>query len=268
MSHFFPLADASSVSRFEETFALVAGGRGLVPERLWESGEDRITLWTRSSAGGAPAPCLFLSAGIHGDEPCGPETLLRFLEEHPLSTACEWVVAPLLNPSGMKRGTRENREGIDLNRDFYRKESGEIRALTSWWEARERGCDLHVSLHEDWETSGLYLYEINTGGIASFAGRVLDSIRGTVALEETGPVDGHELSAPGLILHAAEPDEELGWPEAIWLAKRYPLLSLTLEGAGGVDCHSRTAGLLAALTTVVAEAEAMAGDPDAWLPQR
>src|SRR5690606_37884188 len=55
MSHFFPLSDARSVNRFEEKFALVAAERGLVPEQLWESGEDKITLWTRPSAVEGPA---------------------------------------------------------------------------------------------------------------------------------------------------------------------------------------------------------------------
>lgn len=265
MTNSFSFSDENSVHHFEEKFALIASAQSLAPELLWESGDDRIHLWTRaSSPDAAVAPCIFLSTGIHGDEPCGPETLLRFLERHPLATACDWVVAPLLNPSGMKLGTRENRDGVDLNRDFYRRESGEVLALTRWWENRERGCDLHISLHEDWETSGLYLYEINTGSLASFANHVLDSIRGSVVLETKGPVDGHELSAPGLILHAPEPDEEFGWPEAIWLAKRYPLLSLTLEGAGGVACATRTAGLLEALTAAVVAAE----DSSRWTPSR
>lgn len=248
------------VINFEERFAEVAAGQGLVPELIWESGEEAIHLWTRSSAT-APAPVIFLSAGIHGDEPCGPEALLHLLELHPLSTAFEWVIAPLLNPSGMKKGTRENKDGIDLNRDFYRRESGEVKAFTKWWEQRSGGCDLHLSLHEDWETTGLYLYEINTGRITSFAGNVLDSIREIVLLEDGGPVDGHELSAPGLILHAPEPDEEFGWPEAIWMAKRYPLLSLTLEAPGGVARGFRKAGLLTALTAAVIEAESMLEDP-------
>jgi murein peptide amidase A len=252
------------VTAFEEEFAMIANRQGLDAEVIWESGDDRIRLWTRAAAT-AFAPRVFLSAGIHGNEPCGPEALLRFLELHPLSPSCDWVIAPLLNPTGMKVGTRENRDGIDMNRDFYRKESGEVRALVGWWEDQSRGCDLHISLHEDWETTGLYLYEINTGPITSFAGAILDSIRPIVPLEAEGPVDGHELSAPGLIIHEPEPDESLGWPEAIWLVKRYPLLSLTLEAPGRVARGYRTAGLLTALTSTVVEAESMAVDPSRWL---
>jgi hypothetical protein len=252
------------VTAFEEKFAAVAKQQGLEPEVIWESGDDRIQFWTRPSAT-AFAPRLFLSAGIHGDEPCGPEALLRFLELHSLADSCDWVIAPLLNPTGLKKGTRENNDGIDLNRDFYRKESGEVQAFTRWWEEQSRGCELHLSLHEDWETTGLYLYEINTGTIASFAGAILNSIRAVVPLEDEGPVDGHELSEPGLIRHDPDPDDAFGWPEAIWLVKRYPLLSLTLEAPGRIARGYRRAGLLTALTSAVVEAETMAQDASRWL---
>jgi murein peptide amidase A len=251
----------NSVITFEDEFARVATHQSLVPEQIWQSGVDAIHFWTRSSPA-TIAPRVFLSAGIHGDEPCGSEALLRFLKLHTLSTACDWVIAPLLNPSGMALGKRENRDGIDLNRDFFRKESEEIRAFTSWWECQGRGCDFHFSLHEDWETNGFYLYEINTSSIASFAGNILNSLHKIVPLEERGPIDGHELSAPGLINHDPEPDEEFGWPEAIWMAKRYPLASLTLEAPGRCTPGFRTSALLTALTSAVIDVEAMV--LDAW----
>jgi len=255
---------SNPVTTFEEEFARVAIGQNFVPEVIWESGEDMIRVWTRS-AEAAFAPRIFISAGIHGDEPCGPEALLRLFELHSLSRSCDWIIAPMLNPSGMMLGTRENREGIDLNRDFLRKESPEIRAFTSWWESQSRGCDLHFSLHEDWETTGLYLYEINTGDIASISGTILNSIREFVPLEEAGLVDGHELCEPGLIRHEPEPDEADGWPEAIWLVKRYHLLSITLEAPGRLARGYRTAALLTALTSAIVEAEAIAVDPSRWL---
>ena len=252
------------VTTYEDAFTRIAELQNLKPEVIWESEADTISIWTRS-ASSAFAPRVYISAGIHGDEPCGTDALLRFLELHQLSNACDWVIAPLLNPSGFKAGTRENCDGIDLNRDFFRKESGEIRAFTSWWESQSRGCDLHFSLHEDWETTGLYLYEINTSAMASFAGAVLDSIRKFVPLEDCGPIDGHELSAPGLIVHEPEPDEAFGWPEAIWLVKQYPVLSLTLEAPGHIARGFRTSALLTALTSAVVEAEALADDASRWL---
>ncbi len=255
---------ADPLTTFEIALARIANRQGLSAEVIWESGVDAIRIWTRPSTS-AFAPRIFLSAGIHGDEPCGPDALFRFLELHELSPSCEWVIAPVLNPSGLRRGIRENGEGIDLNRDFFRQESGEVRALINWWKRQNRGCDLHFSLHEDWETAGLYLYEINTGGIGGLAENILNLIREIVPLEVAGPVDGHQLSAPGLILHAPEPDEEFGWPEAIWLARHYPVLSITFEAPGKMPRGCRTAGLLTALAAAVEEAERISTDAERWL---
>ncbi|MEQ1840136.1 MAG: M14 family metallocarboxypeptidase [Verrucomicrobiales bacterium] len=252
------------VTAYGDVFARLAEGQNFKSEVIWESGADSILIWTRSSSP-AFAPRVYISAGIHGDEPCGPDALLRFLELHQLSCDCDWVIAPVLNPSGLRQGTRENAEGIDLNRDFFRRETGEVCALIDWWVSQDRGCDLHLSLHEDWETSGLYLYEINTGGVGSLAEKILASIQKIVPLESSGPVDGHELSAPGLILHDPEPDEEFGWPEAIWLARKFRVLSITFEAPGRIPKGYRTAGLVTALGAAVDEIETLAVDPERWL---
>lgn len=250
---------------YEGAFTRIAELQGLRPEAIWESETDAVSIWTRPS-NSALATRIYISAGIHGDEPCGPEALLRFLELHPLSWSLDWVIAPTLNPSGLRRGSRENADGIDLNRDFFRKQSGEIRALTHWWECQDRGCDLHLSLHEDWETTGFYLYEINTGERSSLAGKILASLQGIVPIESCGPVDGHELSAPGLILHEPEPDEKFGWPEAIWLVRNFPALSITVEAPGRISGDDRIAGLVSSLVAAVVEADSLAPDHDRLLP--
>jgi len=247
---------SDTVMALETKFSRLARQQHLVPETIWETGPDAIRVWTRDSDSGN-ALRIFISAGIHGDEPCGPEALLQFLETHELSRACHWAIAPILNPWGLKNGKRENASGIDLNRDFLQKQSEEIRAITQWWENQNQGCDLHLSLHEDWETDGLYLYEINTGKLLPLGERILHNLPDFIPRQIKGPVDGHDLSAPGLILHEPEPDEAFGWPEAIWLAKRSPILSITLEAPGQISRHERTACLLASLTAAVSEAESI-----------
>lgn len=245
---------SADLNAFQEAFSRVAALQGLKPGIIWESGSDSISIWTRAS--NPPfAPRIYISAGMHGDEPCGPDALLRFLDLHPLSWSFDWVIAPALNPTGLRHGTRENAEGIDLNRDFLRRESGEIRALINWWECQDRGCDLHLSLHEDWETSGFYLYEINTGKMESLAGTILGEIKREVPLECSGPIDGHELTAPGLILHEPAPDEEEGWPEAIWLVRNFPVLSITFEAPGRDGRENRTMSLVSALRAALSRVE-------------
>ena len=78
-----------------------------------------------TSVGGTPLeylPCaeecwLIVLAGIHGEEPESTVVLsraLRLLREQPLHTA----VILCANPDGMVLGTRGNRHGVDLNRNF------------------------------------------------------------------------------------------------------------------------------------------------------
>jgi murein peptide amidase A len=233
-------------SEFENRFAAAALGRGFLRESLDAGAAGGISLWTRDSAD-EQAPIVFLSGGIHGDEPCGPDALCLHFEQHELPDQFHWVVAPLLNPAGFRAGTRENGQGIDLNRDFFRQTSGEIRALTDWWLRHPRGCDIHLSLHEDWEAEGFYLYEINTSRMVTFANRMLKRINRGFPLQATGPVDDHCLAAPGLIVHDPEPDEKDGWPEAIWLTRTWPVLSYTIEAPGLLPASDRISGLQLAL---------------------
>jgi len=78
-----------------------------------------------TSVGGIPLeylPCaeecwLVVLAGVHGEEPESTVVLsraLRLLREQPLHTA----VILCANPDGMVLGTRGNRNGVDLNRNF------------------------------------------------------------------------------------------------------------------------------------------------------
>src|SRR5579862_4738320 len=59
-----------------------------------------------------PRPRIYLSAGIHGDEPAPPLALLALMESGFFDSRAVWFLCPMLNPHGLAKGTRENREGI------------------------------------------------------------------------------------------------------------------------------------------------------------
>jgi protein MpaA len=63
------------------------------------------------------APTALLVVGcIHGNEPAGAG-VARLLEAQPPTGVHVWVVESL-NPDGVAAGTRENAQGVDLNRNF------------------------------------------------------------------------------------------------------------------------------------------------------
>ncbi len=82
----------------------------------------------RIAAGPDPAPILFLSAGIHGDEISGPLTLLHHLESivaDAIAAGLALRIYPLMNPSGFERRVRYNGDGDTGeggNNDFLRYE--------------------------------------------------------------------------------------------------------------------------------------------------
>jgi len=69
---------------------------------------------------------------IHGDEPLSGEMALEWEGRlHKIEHRNSWRVIPLLNPDGLKRKTRMNAKGVDLNRNFPTKD-WEAEAMNFW----------------------------------------------------------------------------------------------------------------------------------------
>ena len=101
-----------------------------------------------------------ITAGLHGDEPAGPEAVLRFLREFDAARYRDvrFLVLPCLNPYGYVHNTRENRTGIDLNRVFeVDNPPAEARLVKT--AVKGKRFDFAIDFHEDWEAVGFYFYE-------------------------------------------------------------------------------------------------------------
>lgn len=111
--------------------------------------------------GGAEPVRIGLFAGLHGDEPAASFALLRFvhlLESNPeIARGYCLFLYPVCNPTGFADKTRLNRNGKDLNREFWRNSrQPEIRILESeLWSHAFHGL---ISLHTDDTSDGLYGY--------------------------------------------------------------------------------------------------------------
>ena len=74
-----------------------------------------------------PGPVLLLTAGIHGDEINGIETLRRMIRYGSLLPETGTVIAiPLVNVYGFIHGRRELPDGKDLNRSFPGSKKGSL----------------------------------------------------------------------------------------------------------------------------------------------
>jgi murein peptide amidase A len=237
------VSEIFELPHFQAAFRSAAEGAGFFPSVLVELAVGSLLAWERPGNG----PHIYVSAGIHGDEPAGPLALLELMETGFFTLDYQWSLCPALNPTGLAAATRENDQGMDLNRDYWLRESDEVVAHTRWLD-RIDTPDLVISLHEDWETTGFYFYEINlTEDHPSRAQRILEAVRPWF-LPEVGPeIDGHEVREDGWIYHTAEPDLPQGWPEAIYLAVKGCPLSFTFETPSTAHLCKRIAAHMSAV---------------------
>ena len=127
-----------------------------------------------AEADGAPVYCLqtrdkspgglYVSAGIHGDEPAGCEGLLTWAEKYLPSLvsgkrSLPLFLLPCLNPWGLVNNRRSDEAGNDLNRLFNLDDLAPLAELKRL--LADRHFDLALHLHEDYDAQGKYLYEIH-----------------------------------------------------------------------------------------------------------
>ena len=126
---------------------------------------------------------ILITGGIHGDEPAGPVSVLRFLERDNthLLGRFKFLILPCINPYGYVHNTRENRQGVDLNRSF--EEAGIVEVDIVKETVKGQRFDFCIDFHEDWEATGVYLYEGQRDG--QWIGPEI-----TRQIEKIGPIDG------------------------------------------------------------------------------
>ena len=202
---------------------------------------------------GAPEkPRIYLSAGIHGDEPAGPEAMLALLESGEFDERADWWLVPLINPTGFVQGTRENAAGVDLNRDFKDCRTAEVAGLVEWLR-RQPDFTASWCLHEDWEALGFYLYELNPENRPTLAPAMLAAAERLLPIEQAATIDGRPAAEPGIIRPVNDPLERVDWPEAIYLRAHHTALSYTLETPSMLPLADRVAAQMAAVRAGLAE---------------
>ena len=187
---------------------------------------------------------IYISAGIHGDEPASNEALIAWAERHAKELP-RWplMLFPCLNPWGLVKNTRVNEAGLDLNRVFHTDTSPVIAELKRLI-APSRFA-LALNLHEDFDGQGLYLYEV--GGAQPHLGEaLLAAARGTISPDPRARIDGRKASA-GLIRRRFDPKRfaRMGWPEAIFLHRHHADHAITVETPSEFAIEKRVAAQVA-----------------------
>jgi hypothetical protein len=215
-------------------------------------------LLLRRNASDHAAPTLYISTGIHGDEPAGPLALLQLLREGALDLRYHWLLFPALNPGGLAVKTRENPAGVDVNRDYCNSQTPEARQHTAWLvreEMARRRYDMCICLHEDWETSGYYLYELNGTSQPLYGNAILAAVESVCGVDRSPIIEGMEAKN-GLI---TRPVDDLRsrpvFPEAIYLVLKHTHRCLTLEAPSAQDLPRRVTAHATGVKAAIAEWE-------------
>lgn len=240
--------DISSVVR-ESCRAAAASGWAC--EELGFPDRPALPMLTRIQGGDRPK--VYLSTGIHGDEPAGPLAVLDLLRSDGWPSQIDLWLCPCLNPCGFAQGTRTGREGLDLNREYHRRTAPEVSAHMDWLERQPR-FDLAICLHEDWESNGFYLYELNLGPGASLSESIIRAVEPVCPIDLAETIEGR-LASGGIIRPNPDPQSRPEWPEAFYLVQRKTTVSYTLESPSDFPLTVRVdalrCGVLAALETWV-----------------
>ena len=226
-----------------------ASRRNFRIERFGSIDGTPLLALTRRTAG--PRPRIYLSAGIHGDEPAPPLALLDLIEHGVFDGRATWFLCPLLNPAGFSCRRRENAAGLDLNRDYKALRSLEIQAHARWLQSQPN-FNVTFHLHEDWEANGFYLYELCADATRSLAQSMIEAVRPVMPIETATVIDGRPIAEPGIIRPVAEPDLRDSWPESIYLRAHHTQLGYTLETPSSAPLEHRLAALRRAVEAAIA----------------
>jgi hypothetical protein len=229
----------------------VAGARfGWAEEILDAIPKPGIPVLSRpASSNLKPKKRIYISAGIHGDEPAGPLAALELLKANAWGDHWDVTVLPCLNPTGFALNRRENDEGIDLNRQYLRPTAKETLAHTKWLE-RQAAFDLCLVLHEDWEAAGFYVYELNPEGKLSLAEAMIQAVEKIAPIERSEVIEGRPAKN-GIVRPILDPHSRPLWPESFYLLMHKTRLAYTLEASSDFPLALRTSVLVAAVNAAL-----------------
>ena len=168
---------------------------------------------------------IYLSGGIHGDEPAGVWAVIDFLRRYrkrqDFYRKFEFTILPCTNPFGYEYNTRENGRGIDLNRQFRNASPpAEVRLIKK--AVGRRPFHLVMELHEDTDTTGFYLYELHQMEEEPMGREIIERVARKYPINRQEEIEGF-VARKGLIRFEARDGSldrmihrQKNWPQAFY----------------------------------------------------
>lgn len=171
---------------------------------------------------------IYISAGIHGDEPAATEALITWAEKNVRRLhRLPLLLLPCLNPWGLISNTRVNEDGLDLNRLFHRDDQPVVSAVKRL--AAPHQFAVAMMLHEDYDGQGFYLYDVERAE-PYWGEALIQAARPHIAIEGRPRIDGRKITN-GVYRRRLDMRrfDSMGFPEAIWFHVHQAERSLTIE---------------------------------------
>jgi hypothetical protein len=202
---------------------------------------------------------IYISAGIHGDEPATTEGLITWAERHTDKLAeLPLLLFPCLNPWGLRLNIRLDQTGVDLNRAFDRDDAPVIAALRSVMRGQRFTVALH--LHEDYDAQGIYLYEIE-GELPYWGETLLSAARNIIPIDPRSKIDTGKART-GVIRRRLDVRHFAllgGLPEAVYLHRHHTTHAITFETPSEYGLDQRAAAHVAVIEAVIRRATSADG---------
>lgn len=195
-------------------------------------------------------PSIYFSAGIHGDEAAATEGLLLWAEQNPdILRQIRPLIFPCLNPWGLVHNNRLDPQGRDLNRCYGKRKPpqicDQIRVIG------KRRFDLALTLHEDYDAHGVYIYEV-AAKKPYWAEKLLAAATSHLPADPRTRIEGRP-ARNGIVRRKISPGLMPDWPEAFLLHFHHACRTFTIETPSEMDISRRVAAHVAVLETAVAE---------------
>lgn len=218
-------AGSRGSARVHTIGSVVSGGKNypLLEVSIGNPGPDRLR--------------VTISAGIHGDEPAGSEAAIQFISESAVDTALlsrfHFTVFPCDNPTGWELGTRENAEGVDLNRQFnVAHPPPEVVIIEN--ALKGRCFDLVFEMHEDIDSPGFYMYELVEDPCDAVAPRIVAEVSAAgYPINTDRTIEGRRASG-GVISPTIKRFRKTRLPKAIYTYRTCGGHVMTLEPPASV----------------------------------
>jgi len=195
---------------------------------------------------------VLISAGIHGDEPAGVETIHSYLKKkdyQKYSEEWEITLVPCINPFGYEANTRENHDGVDLNRKF--NSSSPPKEVIIAQNLFDSPFDLTIELHEDVDSSGYYLFHSRAFDCPPLpVSEILKNVQMVMPINLASEID--EIQAKGGVIRRVGIDDAMDWwPMAFYSLSKGTQVCLTLETGIRFSIETRVSAHLIAIKTAL-----------------